>query len=201
MSSSAALTPSDISNLSRVVSLGFTNAAEGLSMMVDKTVKVTAPSLKLIPVEKATGFIGEPEQEVYAAYLAITGDLAGHMLLILSLNAAEELVCMLMGARESIQELNDVERSALGEVANVTGSFFLRALAESTDLDVRPSPPSLAMDMAGAVLDGPLISLAMSMEEVLVIDTWFTDEEHQIGGLLLVLPDADSLKLIAERLN
>ena len=202
MSSPTLLSSKDLSHLKDVVSLGFDNAAQGLSTMVDKTIRVTSPSLKVVPIERASGFIGEPEQEVYAVYLAITGEVGGHILLILSLEAAEEMVGMLMGPREvETPELDMVERSALGEVANVTGSFFMRALSDSTSLDIRPSPPSVVMDMAGAVLDGPLLSLAMTMEEVLVIDTWFTDEERHIGGLFLVLPDASSLRLIAERLN
>ncbi len=201
MYSSTLLSPKDLDHLNDVVSLGFENAAQGLSTMVDKAIRVTSPSLKVVPIEKAPGFIGEPEQEVYAIYLAMTGDVGGHILLILSVEAAGEMVGMLMGPRETqTPELDMVERSALGEVANVTGSFFMRALSDATNLDIRPSPPSVVMDMAGAVLDGPLLALALTMEEVLVIDTRFTDEERHIGGLFLVLPDACSLRLIVERL-
>ncbi|MDO8690643.1 MAG: chemotaxis protein CheC [Dehalococcoidia bacterium] len=201
MSSSTQLSERDLSHLQAVVSLGFDNAASGLSGMVDKTIAVKTPGLRLVKIEEAPTVLQTQEEEVYAAYVGITGDVGGHILLIFSLPAAEEMVTMLMGPREVGSAMDEVELSALGEVANITGSFFLRALSDKTSLDIRVSPPCLVLDMAAAVMDGPLVSLAMTTEEVLIIDTWFADEEHQIGGLFMVLPDSNSLKKIVERLS
>lgn len=198
---SALLSPSDLDHMRGVVSRGFENAARGLSIMVEKDIRVVSPSLKVVPIERVPEVIGKPEEEVLAMYLGVSGDTGGHILLILSLRAAEELVVMLMGPRESGSPLGDVELSALGEVANVTGSVFLNALASATGLSLLPSPPGIVIDMAGAVLDGPLLAMAMSMEEALIIDTRFEDDDRHIGGLFLMLPDAESLRLILERLD
>ncbi len=201
MSSSTLLSNRDLLHLQDVVSTGFVNAASGLSGMVDKIVSVKAPSLKLVKIEEAPAVLHAQEEEVYGAYVGITGDVGGHVVLIFSLPAAEEMVTMLMGPREKGTDMDEVELSALGEVANITGSFFLRALSDKTGLDIRVSPPCLVLDMAAAVIDGPLVSLAMTTDEVLVIDTWFADDERQIGCLFMVLPDSRSLKMIVERLG
>ncbi|MCL5960863.1 MAG: chemotaxis protein CheC [Chloroflexi bacterium] len=202
MSSSSLLTPVELGRLREVISLGFDNAAKGLSVMVDKEIKVISPTVSLIPIEQVPELIGQPDEVVMALYLRVFGDVAGHILLIFSLEAATELVRMLMGSSsDDASELNEMELSALGEVANVTGSFFLNALGDSSGLIIHPSPPAIMLDMAGAALDIPLLELAMSTEEVLFIDTWFLDNEREIKGLFLVLPDIDSLRLIVERLS
>jgi chemotaxis protein CheC len=94
--------------------------------------------------------------------------------------------------------LGPIERSALGEVGNLTGSFFLNALAERTQLASQPSPPAVILDMGGAVLDLPLALLAQSSEEALIIDTTFVDDTRSISALFLVMPDLASLQAILE---
>lgn len=200
--SSSLLSSNELGRLQKVVSLGFDNAAKGLSAMVDKEIKVISPTLSVIPVEQVPEFIGRLDEVVMALYLRVFGEISGHILLIFSLEAATELVRMLMGSgSDDASELSDMERSALGEVANVTGSFFLNALGDSTGLVIHPSPPAVMLDMAGAALDVPLLELAMSTEEVLFLDTWFLDNEREIKGLFLVLPEIESLRLIVERLG
>ncbi len=202
MSSSTLLTPGEVEHLREAVSVGFENAALGLSGMVNKPIKVISPALRIVPVEQVPNLFGKADDVVVAMYLEVSGDIAGHILLILSLEAADQLVTMLVGVEmASTETLGEMERSALGEVANVTGSFFLNALGDATGLLMQPSPPAVLMDMAGAALDAPLMALALSMNEVLVIDTWFIDEERQIKGLFLILPNSDSLGTIVERLN
>ncbi len=200
--SSSSLTSIEMEHLRDVVALGFENAAEGLSTMVGREIKVVSPSLRMVRVEDVPGLIGRPDMEVVAIYLKVSGDIKGHIMLILSLEAADDLVTMLMGSKqEGASRLQEVERSALGEVANVTGSFFLGALADRTNLLIQPSPPAVIVDMAGAALDVPLAPLAMSMEDVLIIDTWFIDNERRIKSLFLVFPDIDSLSLLLGRLE
>jgi chemotaxis protein CheC len=94
-----------------------------------------------------------------------------------------------------------MEQSALGEVANITGSFFLSALSDATSLFMQPSPPALIMDMIGAALDVPLAELALSAHDALIIDTLFISDESRIKGIFLVLPDTGSTRLFVERLS
>ncbi|MCL5958632.1 MAG: chemotaxis protein CheC [Chloroflexi bacterium] len=202
MCSSALVNSTEISHLEEVTKVGFENAAKGLSIMVDKRIEVSSPTLALLPIEQVPNRIEQNDEAVVAIYLGVWGDVSGHMLLILSLEAAAEMVQMLMGSEiEGVLMLNALERSALGEVANVTGSFFLNALADATGLIIQPSPPDVMIDTAGAALDIPLLSLALTTEDVLIIDTWFIDDGRRIEGLFLMLPEVDSLRLIVERLE
>ena len=67
----------------------------------------------------------------------------------------------------STRNLGEMELSVMGEMGNITGSFFLNALADATNLTLAPSPPAVMVDMAGAILD---IALAEIMK-----DQEFTD--------------------------
>ncbi len=202
MPSVTLLDATNIEHLRRAVSIGFENAAVGLSEMVGKQVRVVSPGLRVSPVEKVPELLGELDEVVVAIYLGVSGDVNGHILLVLSMEAASELIEMLLGQGISgEEELDEMEQSVLSEVANVTGSFFLTAVGNTTNLLLQPSPPYVVMDMAGAALDAPLVEVAMRMDEVVVIDAWFSDDDHQIKGFFLMLPDNDSLSLIADRMG
>jgi chemotaxis protein CheC len=89
----------------------------------------------------------------------------------------------------------------MGEVGNLTGTFFMNALAKMTHFGIRPSPPAVMVDMGAAVLDAPLVLLAQAAEEALVINTLFVDDQRQIEAVFLVMPDLPSLKAILDVLE
>jgi chemotaxis protein CheC len=158
--------------------------------MVNKEIRVALPDLSLVALSQVPSLVGEPDDLVVGVYLRVCGGITGEIVLILSMDATDELMVMLLGSARD-----------LGEVANITASFFLNALGSATDLLAQPSPPALMVDMAGAVLNLPLIALESTADEVLVIDTWFIDDERRIKGLFLMFPSGDSLSTILERLE
>lgn len=202
MPSATSFTQAELGQFRKAVSLGFENAASGLSLMVNKQITVNSPGLRVIPIGQVPSLVGEPDETVVSIYLSVSGDAFGHILLILSLEAADDLVEMLVGSkRDTAAALSEMERSALAEVGNITASFFLCAIADVSGLLLQPSPPAVIVDMAGAALDVPLIAVAMTMEEVIVIDTWFVDSSHEIKGFFLMFPEVESLRLMIERMN
>lgn len=201
MSRIGTLTSRELSLLKDIIEKGFENAALGLSAMVEKEIRVVSPSLQIAPISQVPLLVGQPDDITVAMYLRVAGDVTGHIMLIVSVEAGLDLVRMLLGSQEAATPLGELEKSALAEVANVTGSFFISALADATGLVIQSSPPAVIIDMVGAALDVPLAPLALSMEEVLVIDTWFSDDEMEIKSLFLMFPDADSLSSIIDRLE
>lgn len=185
-----------------VAARGTTNAAAGLSEMVGRNIRIQTPDISMLRLGAVSTLLGGPEEMVVGVYLAICGDVKGHILLMLSPAEAQGLVDMVMDLpRGTTSSLGPMERSALGEVGNLTGSFFLNALAGVTHLGMQPSPPAVIMDMGTAVLDVPLAALAQSADEVLVINTLFMDDQRQIKAIFLVMPDMPSLKAILEVLG
>lgn len=185
-----------------VAARGTTNAAAGLSEMVGRNIRIQTPDVFLVRLAEVSGLLGAPEDTVVGVYLAIAGDVRGHILLMLPPKEAQGLVDMVMDQPPgTTKSLSAMERSALGEVGNLTGTFFLNALAEVTRLNIQPSPPAVMVDMGAAVLDVPLAALASSADESLVIKTVFLDDQRRIEAAFLVMPDMPSLQAILEVLE
>ena len=73
---------------------------------------------------------------------------------------------------------------------------YTRALAQFCKLDLRLTPPSLAMDMAGSLLDVVLIQLSAQGNLALIIETTFFEGGRELEGYFFILPDPDSLGTI-----
>lgn len=90
-----------------------------------------------------------------------------------------------------------MERSALGEMGNVIGAFFLNAIADSSGLDLRPSPPVVMADMAGALLDVVTADILLTPDETYVAETTFSVAGNEISGMFFVMPSEQLLEALA----
>ncbi|HEX2923790.1 MAG TPA: chemotaxis protein CheC [Chloroflexota bacterium] len=187
--------------LSVVADIGFQRSSRGLSEMTGTPIEAKAAQVRKVPMPQVPQLVGGEEILTAAAYVKIVGDVEGHMLLLLPMQDALRLVSMVLGEPEEAgAELSDMARSALGEVGNITCSFFLCALADSTGLEISPSPPAVAVDMAGAVMDTVLADLATENDEVFVIDTHFAHSDNTVNAIFLVLPRLRYIDLILDKL-
>lgn len=59
-----------------------------------------------------------------------------------------------------------------------------------------PSIPSLAIDMAGAILNVVLVQLGQMGDHAMVIETKFLAEDDSINGHFFLVPDHGSLATI-----
>ncbi|HEX2924579.1 MAG TPA: chemotaxis protein CheC [Chloroflexota bacterium] len=185
--------------LREVAEKGAANAAAGLSSTLGRNIVIHASDVALRPIASVPSILGDPDDVVVGVYMAMGGDVKGHLLLLFSPAEAMGLVDMLMDMpRGTTKTLGPMERSALGEVGNLAGTFFVNALADMTHFGIQPSPPAVMVDMGAAVLDAPLVLLAQAAEEALVINTLFVDNRRQIDAALLVMPDLPSLRAIVE---
>jgi chemotaxis protein CheC len=186
----------------RLVLLGSQNAILGLSEMVDQEIEMTAVSARQISVDDVSDLFGGREQVAVAVYLAVTGATEGHMFLVYPPQTAMSLVDLLMGEEAGTTvEITEMEASALGEMGNIMGSFYLNALSDASGLTLMPSPPAVIMDMAGAILDVALADILTESEDALVVEAVFATEDQKINGNFLVLPSPDFLKQLSERVG
>jgi chemotaxis protein CheC len=189
--------------LSVVADIGCGRAGRALSEMAGTPIETKATQVRRVPLGLVPNLVGGPEAVVTATYLRIGGQIRGHMLLVLPLEDGCSLASILLG--ETVKpslELPEMARSALGEVGNIIGSFFLSALGDSTGMELSPSPPAVAIDMSGAVLDVVLADLAKESNEALVIDTVFASGEsrQKVDAFFLVLPGLRDLDVILDKL-
>ena len=93
-----------------------------------------------------------------------------------------------------------MDLSALKEVGNIIAGSYLSALSSLTGLVIGPSVPSIAVDMAGAILSVPAIMFGQYGDNALFIETEFGDDV-MIEGYFILMPDEDSYDKILKALG
>ena len=175
-----------------LVSVGTSNAMSGLSQMIGQDIDVTSFTLKQVPVASIADLVGGPDVMSVGIYLTVSGSADGHLMLIYEPKIARAFVDLLMGNPPNVtQSLGEMEQSALGEMGNVIGAFFLSALADATGLSLRPSPPTVMMDMAGALLDVVSADILLTQDETYLAETTFATADREISGVFFVMPSEE----------
>ena len=83
--SAMALREGELESLSLVAERGVANATAGLSEMVGRPIDVRALGVSFQAINEVPRVLAGPEDVLVGVYLAIWGDLAGHILLLFSL--------------------------------------------------------------------------------------------------------------------
>lgn len=189
-----------LKNLLRAMaSEGIHNAARGMSSMVGENLTVTEPSVQLVAISELMDLVGGPENEAVGIYLRSEGKITSQIMLVIPYANALELVDQLMGDPiGTTTNLGSMERSALAELGNMTGTFFLNAVADLTGLDARPSPPAVMVDMIGAILDILISYWDGLSDHVLLIQGTFMRGQREIKADFWVIPDRSTLELITQ---
>ena len=86
------------------------------------------------------------------------------------------------------------------EISNIITGAYLNSLSMLTNLMIYPTPPSLTIDMAGAILSVPAIEFGTLGDKILVIQSQFFDDV-EIDGYFILVPDLDSYKKILQTLG
>jgi chemotaxis protein CheC len=180
---------------------GIHNAARGISSMVGESVTVTMPTIRRVGLTEIPNLLGSPETEAVGIYLRAEGQIASQIMMVIPYHYALELVDLMMGDRPgTAQSLGKMERSALAELGNLTASYFLNAVAATTKLEARPSPPAVMVDMVGAILDIILATSANGLSEsVLMIQATFLRGEREAQVDFWVIPDRSTLEAVVRR--
>ncbi|MFO7819579.1 MAG: chemotaxis protein CheC [Halanaerobacter sp.] len=197
------LGPIQLDALKEVASIGAGNAATSLSNMLNGKIKMTVPEVNIMPVDQIPEIMGGPENLVVAMLVEIEGDVEGGVLFALDTTGANRLVELLTGQGVNIEEnLGELETSALKEIANILTGSNLNAFSQMLDLTIMPDVPSLAYDMAGAILEVCFIELGQVGDYGLVIETEFKSDSAQgINGNFFLIPDPDSLEIMLKKLG
>lgn len=88
------------------------------------------------------------------------------------------------------------EWSALSEIGNILAGSYLSSLADFTSLQMSPTVPALALDMAGAILSYGLLQFGEMGDSALLIDTTFIEGQDEVEGQFFLIPDPDSFAKI-----
>jgi chemotaxis protein CheC len=188
--------------LREVGNIGAGNAATALSKLLNKPVDMAVPTVSLLPFEAIADRVGGSEAVVVAIFLRVDGDAPGNMFFIISKESSRRLLRGLLSMEASDEDhYTEMELSALCELGNILAGSYLSSLGDLTGLYMSPSVPSIAVDMAGAILSYGLLQFGTMGDDALLIDTTFLEGRQEAEGHFFLIPDPDSFKKLFQSLG
>jgi chemotaxis protein CheC len=189
-----------IEKLRCITEQGVHNAAHGFSGMIGRKILVKEATATLVPILTIPELAGKGDDDAVGIYLRFNGDVDGQMMMIVSYRKALELVDLIMEVPQgTTQHFGSLERSALGELGNLCGSFFLNSIASITAAKFNPTPPAVMVDMVGAILDIVVATTGGVSEQALLIQANFMDGDRCVDTDFWVIPDLNSLNDILNK--
>ncbi|WP_026701079.1 chemotaxis protein CheC [Salibacterium aidingense] len=207
MSLTDEIKPMHLDVLREAGNIGAGNAATALSQLLNKKIDLNVPSVRIVDFQEMQNMAGGEEKVVAAAFLRVTGEAPGSMFLILQKEEAEELAFSLTGKEVNIidDSFDELAASALRELGNILAGAYLSALADFTSISMQPSVPSLAVDMAGAIISAGLLEISQAGDYAIVIDTVMEEagkeEAANANGQFFLLPDPEAFYKIFQSLG
>ncbi|MNO90819.1 CheY-P phosphatase CheC [compost metagenome] len=188
--------------LKEIGNIGAGNAATALSCLLNKPVDMAVPKVQILRFEDVAEVVGGAEKVVVAIFLRVEGDVPGNLFFILTIESAKSLLRRLAGY-DVVQDnsFNEMEISALNEIGNILSGSYLSSLADFTKLSMYPTVPSLAIDMAGAILSYGLLQYGEMGDDALLIDTTFLEGDQEVDGQFFLIPDPESFSKIFKSLG
>ncbi|MFB4162687.1 chemotaxis protein CheC [Alteribacillus sp. JSM 102045] len=198
--------PFHLDVLKEAGNIGAGNAATALSQLLNKKIDMKVPSVRVAGFQEMQALAGGEETVVAGTFLRITGEAPGSMFLILQKEEAEELSYYLTGKEVDIagESFDEIAASALQELGNILAGSYLSALSDFTSINMQPSVPSLAVDMAGALMSAGLVEISQAGDYAIVIDTVMEEAENtsmSSTGQFFLLPDPLAFEKIFKALG
>ena len=187
--------------LKEIGNIGAGNAMTALSQMLQCKVDMKVPQVRLLDFSEVGAMMGGEEQIMVGVFLGVEGDITGSMMFLVEVKSAKHLINkLMMGMASDSEGLSDIEMSAMQEVGNIITGAYLNSLSTLTNLKIYPTPPSLTVDMAGAILSVPAIQFGIMGDKILLIQSQFYDDV-EIDGYFILLPDLESYSKILTSLG
>lgn len=189
------ISPVQLDVLREVANIGAGNAANALATMLKAKIQISVPRVKVMSFADVPDFMGGAEAHAVAIYFHVGGPVKASILLVMPIEKAAQLVEMLLGTSNAslTGSFSDFEYSALMELGNILSSSYLNALSSFTKMSFKPSPPALAIDMVGSILNTILCQYGEVSEMALVMEAGFKKDKVDVVGNIFLLPEPDTM--------
>ncbi|MCB1315361.1 MAG: chemotaxis protein CheW [Leptospiraceae bacterium] len=194
------LSDADYNHLFGLITEGMQNSGKVLSQLLGVHVDVSVPEFRTIEYsELKEQFSGN----VFSVTVAMEGGMEGHSLLIFDETTGYRAAADLMGySGDAIQDLSaeDVQ-SVLSELANIVSSGLFNELSNRTGLTIMPGVPDyMHGDYHTVITSLQQGAGGMQPVKILYITTDFFRKDLEFLGRLLVVPTAQSLARVLNKL-
>ncbi len=211
MSSKEAYTDIEIDVLRELGNIGAGNAATSLSTMLNQTIDMAVPVVRITSFDDAVQSFGGAENLVAGVLLSFEGlegveeskDIKGMLLFIVDIESANDLVTTLTGGmyEPGSPEFEEMKPSVLAEIGNIMGAAYINSIATLTGLALNISVPYLSTDMVGAILSIPIAEFGALSDTVLFIEESFKGIGKDINSSMSLFAGSETIDTIMHKLG
>ncbi|MDK2946540.1 CheY-P phosphatase CheC [Geotoga petraea] len=184
--------------------IGAGNAATSISMMLNKKTDINVPEVKLISLSDLWKIFKDPEEITAGAMIGVGGELDGAILFLMGTEDIKKVLEMMMLPKpEDLTELDEMNRSAIGELGNIMCSSYVVSLSQFTNLNIHSLPPKVVVDMIAAIVSEVSLITTDGSDYLILIETNMSveDFEKEISGYIIYIPDEASLNKILKTMG
>jgi chemotaxis protein CheC len=194
------LDPLQMDALRELGNIAAAHSATAISKLLNKEILIDVTESSLHNVESLPYALGDIDKEVFAVYMNLTDKNRGIILMILPKIKGIQLSDIFFGKDNGSDRIvEEDDKEAITEIGNICVCAYLNAISKFLDISLIPSPPGLAVDMLGAILQFPASIIGEQSKFAIVIETKMIHGDDIFPGHILFLPDQKSQNLILER--
>jgi len=187
--------------LKEIGNIGAGNAATAFSQFLDCKIDMTVPSAEVLSLSEVPEVTGNADQDVIGILLQAMGEAPASLLFLLSEDSAKRLLQSILNKEIDLDNIDEMEISAIKEIGNILSGSYLSALNKLTGFNLIQSVPGFAHDMAAAVISSSMVPLSQASDYTLLIETKFLHGDHEIEGYFMLIPHLGSLEKILNSLG
>lgn len=189
---------SELVELTKTILTGMGHAAESLSRLVNKTVRLNSPTLRLVPFASLSSVAAFTlHQPMCTIYQHFDGSVRPDTLLMLPEQSSLELVQILLGENTQVENIAGFEREALAEVGNVVLNACMEAIEEAYGHTLKSSLPGCVIgDWTNA-----LRTEEQDEYEGLLLTVHIAIEGRKLPAYLLLAMGTESIERLKQGLD
>ncbi|PWR69811.1 chemotaxis protein CheC [Methanospirillum lacunae] len=180
---------------------GAQNAAAVLSTLLNQKVTISLPSISVVNLSNLQEHIDDTLAAMVIFQIKGQVTSGGSLVLHVPKPSILRLSHIMLGQPENDREIDEMDKSMLHEVGNIMMSSYLDACATLLSIILLPSPPSMTIDMAHAILESIIATHEVddNADQVLFFKTEMSCADEEIDAELFLLPSHALLKELLER--
>lgn len=188
--------------LRKTGNIGAGNAATALAELLNSQIQSSIPQVRVLKIQQVFDVLGGPDRIVVAVLTCISGDLDGMAVLIMGTEFAEfALKAMLKTQKALLDNISDIEVSAISELGNILLATYISAISNLADMKIILSAPSVGVDMIGAIMNLPVMIMGQTSDDIIYIeDDILIDDKNMVANILLI-PSIESVNRLLEKLG
>ena len=188
--------------LREIGNIGSGNAATSLSSMLNTTVEIEVPTISLINYENVSQYLGGKDREVIGLALGLEADIEGVMLHVVQPKFAARIVNAFYPKEiQGLNDINDMDLSAVKETSNITTAAYVNSLAAMTNTFINITPPLEYLDTVENVLKHASDRFDAIGNQVIYIDENLFLGDTQVNSSMILILQMNSLKKLFDKLG